>query len=115
MKRSRIKIGWHAFCCFQIEFFQDLAVDVMIPISTHQVGSYSDSRHSEIVDRLNDSKSAGLISDYFVSWTGRDGNLEPIIRAWKRPEAIEEKIRVCLSQALAGLVSPTNLRIVDES
>ena len=38
--------------------------------------------HSEIANKLERAKASGLICDYFVSWVGWGGRLDPVVRGW---------------------------------
>jgi hypothetical protein len=82
------------------------------PISTGH-GRFSDAQHQEIVNRLEALKASGLITGYFVSWIGADGDLNPVVRAWKTPETSEIRIRDHISGSLANMINPSNLTIVD--
>jgi hypothetical protein len=75
-------------------------------------GDFSDTRHSEIARRLEASKAAGLITDYFISWIGRDGAFTPLVRAWIDPAASEARARDQISTSLAGIIKASNLAII---
>jgi hypothetical protein len=75
--------------------------------------NFSDARHQEIVDRLEESKASGLIADYFVSWIGTDGELSPNIRAWKNPDVSENRARDHIRAVLMGIIDPTDLIMMD--
>lgn len=69
--------------------------------------------HSEIANKLERAKAAGLICDYFVSWVGLGGRLDPVVRGWthsKSAQAVRERIAALLS----GLVSERNVRVAAE-
>jgi hypothetical protein len=38
--------------------------------------------HKDILARLEIIKSEGIIADYWVSWVGTGGKLEPAVRTW---------------------------------
>lgn len=87
-----------------------MSVDPPKPINGRQ---FSDSRHRQIVNRLEDAKIGGLITDFFVSWIGANGNLNPVVRAWRNPEVPEIRIRDYISRSLAGVINPSDLTIID--
>ena len=74
---------------------------------------FSDARHGEIVDRLQTSKSLGLITDFFVSWIGVNGHLNPIVRVWRNPEVSEFDLREHIRTSLSDMINMTDLTIVD--
>jgi hypothetical protein len=40
------------------------------------------SVHFDIISRLDKIKSGGLITDYWVSWVGSGGKLDPKVSSW---------------------------------
>jgi len=82
-------------------------------ISIPDDGQFSDARHREIVNRLEASKATGLITDYFVSWVGVAGKLNPVVRAWRKPETCEFRVREHISSSLAEVINTDDLTIVD--
>jgi hypothetical protein len=75
---------------------------------------FSDARHRDIVNRLEASKASGLITDYFVSWVGVAGRLSPVVRAWRNPDASEDRVRQHISSSLLEVINFTDLTIVDD-
>lgn len=79
---------------------------------TSESGDFSDTRHREIARRLEASKASGLITDYFISWIGRDGAFTPVVRAWIDPAASEARARDQISISLASIIKASNLAII---
>lgn len=70
--------------------------------------------HEEIAEKLERAKAAGLICDYFVSWVGLDGRLDPVVRGWTRSAASARTVRGRMAGLLDGLVSEGNIRVAAE-
>jgi len=69
--------------------------------------------HSEIADKLERAKDSGLICDYFVSWVGWDGRLDPMVRGWTHAPSAQ-LVRERVADLLTGLVSERNVRVAAE-
>jgi hypothetical protein len=69
--------------------------------------------HSEIANKLERAKASGLIHDYFVSWVGWDGRLDPVVRGWT-DSASAQVVRERIATLLSGLVSERNVRVAAE-
>lgn len=82
------------------------------PFPADRSNDFSDSRHMDIALRLEASKAAGLITDYFISWVGCDGAFTPVVRAWIDPAASEARARDCINTSLAGIIEASNLAIM---
>ena len=67
--------------------------------------------HFEIAARLELIRSEGLISDFWVSWVGSGGNLEPRVCGWTQSNENLLGALQRLNAALAGLVSSGNIVI----
>jgi hypothetical protein len=83
-------------------------------ISMQPAGAFSDGRHLEITDRLEAAKASGEITDFFVSWSGMDGRLDPTVRAWRSALVAEDHVRDRLAYLLKGLVDPQRLIIFED-
>lgn len=69
--------------------------------------------HSEIANKLERAKASGLICDYFVSWVGWNGQLDPVVRGWT-DSASAQMARERITALLSGLVSERNVRVAAE-
>ena len=69
--------------------------------------------HSEIASKLERAKASGLICDYFVSWVGWDGRLDPVVRGWTNA-ASAQLVHERVAALLSGLVSERNVRVAAE-
>jgi hypothetical protein len=69
--------------------------------------------HNEIADTLERAKASGLICDYFVSWVGWDGRLDPMVRGWTNSSSAQ-LVRQRVADLLTGLVSERNIRVAAE-
>jgi len=67
--------------------------------------------HFDIAARLELIKSEGLISDFWISWVGCGGNLEPRVCGWTPSDENLLGARQRLNAVLGGLVSPANIAI----
>lgn len=71
--------------------------------------------HQEIANALDEARHQGLISDYFVSWRGRDGRLEPKIAIWSDAESSAERVRDEILRSLLGLVPSRGIIVLDDA
>lgn len=71
--------------------------------------------HREIANVLDEVRDQGLISDYLVSWRGRDGRLEPKVAVWSDAESPAERVRDEILQSLLGLVPSRGIIVLDNS
>jgi hypothetical protein len=67
--------------------------------------------HFDITARLNQVKSEGLISDYWVSWVGSGGKLEPRVCSWTPHRDAISNVRTRLDVLLSDLVHTNNIVI----
>jgi hypothetical protein len=58
-----------------------------------------------IVERLETTKSFGLLSDYLVSWTGCAGRLSAKVTVWAKDGTPEDVVQHYIARLLKGLVS----------
>jgi hypothetical protein len=65
--------------------------------------------HEEITRRLDAVKASGFISDYWVTWVGSGGKLEPVVRTWGSARATEKLTREMVTQALIDVVAEKNI------
>ena len=71
--------------------------------------------HSDITRRLETIKSSGLISDYWVSWVGMTGRLEPRVCSWVGSKNFAQPVREELILKLEGLVATGNIIVILEA
>lgn len=69
---------------------------------------------NQIARMLELVKGEGIISDYFVSWRGRGGRLEPKVAVWSQAGAAADRARGKVVRSLAGLVPRERIVVVDE-
>jgi hypothetical protein len=67
--------------------------------------------HYDIAARLDLIKSEGLISDFWISWVGCGGKLEPRVCGWTLSDKNILSARQRLDAELAGLVPSGNIII----
>jgi len=67
--------------------------------------------HSDITRRLDTFKSAGIIRDYWVSWVGSAGRLDPKVCSWITPDDHADDIREQVISSLEGLVTTDNILV----
>ena len=70
--------------------------------------------HDQIAGTLDLVKGQGLISEYLVSWRGRDGRLEPKVVVWSEAGTRPDTVRGKLIRSLLGLVPSRQILIVDD-
>jgi hypothetical protein len=58
-----------------------------------------------IFERLETTKQFGLLSDYFVSWSGRSGRLSPKVTVWGKDDTPTDVVGHYVAQLLKGLVN----------
>ena len=71
--------------------------------------------HSEITSRLNVMRSEGLISDYWVSWVGCAGKLEPKVCSWIDSHRAISLVRERIVSLLSDLVSAANIVVKEDT
>jgi hypothetical protein len=67
--------------------------------------------HDAIFERLEMTKQFGLLSDYFVSWTGRSGRLRAKVTIWGKDGTPAYVIRPYIARLLKGLVPARQISI----
>jgi len=70
------------------------------------------SVHLDIISSLENIKSRGLITDYWVSWVGSGGKLDPKVSSWVAESREVPYVRELLMFQLDDVV-PNNNIIVD--
>ena len=69
------------------------------------------SVHSDIISRLENIKSRGLITDYWVSWVGSGGQLDPKVSGWVAESGEVPFVRELLVFQLADVVANKNITV----
>jgi hypothetical protein len=67
--------------------------------------------HNAISGKLEDSKSAGWLSDYLVAWHGPSGRLLPNVTIWRSEDRSDADVRSHIGRLLAGIVSDSHIEI----
>jgi hypothetical protein len=65
--------------------------------------------HDDITRQLEMIKSTGLIADYWVSWVGCNGKLDPRVCSWIVSEREIQSTREKITSLLKGLVPAENV------
>ncbi|RAI33968.1 hypothetical protein CH340_10500 [Rhodoplanes serenus] len=69
--------------------------------------------HDEIVRFLEAIKRRGLISEYLVSWNGRDGRLTPKVTVWRPDGTLPvHRVRGAIARKLFGLIPAERINII---
>jgi hypothetical protein len=69
----------------------------------------------EIVRFLEAIKKKGLISEYLVSWNGRDGRLTPKVTIWHGHASLPtHRVKGKIAKRLFGLIPAERISIVAE-
>ncbi|WP_146604384.1 hypothetical protein [Rhodoplanes roseus] len=69
--------------------------------------------HDEIVRFLETIKKKGLISEYLVSWNGRDGRLTPKVTVWRPEDTLPiHRVKGTIARKLFGLISADRINII---
>jgi hypothetical protein len=69
--------------------------------------------HDEIVRFLETIKKKGLISEYLVSWNGRDGRLTPKVTVWRTDGAQPvHHVKGTIARKLFGLIPADRISII---
>jgi hypothetical protein len=72
--------------------------------------------HDEIVRFLEVIKKKGLISEYLVSWNGRDGRLTPKVTVWRTENTLPvHRVRGTIARKLFGLIPAERINIIAET
>ncbi len=64
-----------------------------------------------IVERLEVTKKFGLVSDYFVSWSGRSGRLDAKVTVWGKDGTPEDVVQHYIARLLKGLVPDRQITV----
>ena len=64
-----------------------------------------------IFERLETTKQFGLLSDYLVSWTGRQGRLRANVTVWGRHGTPAHVVQQYIARLLKGLVAARHISI----
>jgi hypothetical protein len=67
---------------------------------------------SAIVERLEATKKFGLVSDYLLSWNGRQGRLKAKVVVWGRDGTPEDVVQDYIARLLRGLVPDRQISVV---
>ncbi|WP_146618723.1 hypothetical protein [Rhodoplanes elegans] len=71
--------------------------------------------HDEIVRFLETIKKKGLISEYLVSWNGRDGRLTPKVTVWRQDGTLPvHRVKGAIARKLFGLIPAERINIIAE-
>lgn len=70
--------------------------------------------HADIAAALDEARDQGLISEYLVSWRGREGRLVPKVTVWSDAEQAPDEVRGEILQSLTGLVTPRRIIVLDD-
>ena len=69
--------------------------------------------HDEIVRFLETIKKKGLISEYLVSWNGRDGRLTPKVTVWRTDGTLPvQRVKGTIARRLFGLIPADRISII---
>ena len=69
--------------------------------------------HDDIASVLDEVRGRGLISEYLVSWRGREGRLTPSVTVWSEGESAV--LKGALRRSLLGLVPARQILVVDDA
>ena len=69
------------------------------------------SVHFDIIRRLDNIKSRGLITDYWVSWVGSGGKLDPKVSSWVAESGEISFVRELLVFQLDDVVPNNNITV----
>jgi hypothetical protein len=58
----------------------------------------------KITAELDRLKAAGILGEYFVSWHGRSGRLQPAVTVWAPPSFPPATVKQFTIASLSGLV-----------
>jgi hypothetical protein len=64
-----------------------------------------------IFERLEVTKKFGLVSDYFVSWNGRAGNLDAKVTVWGHEGTPADVVQDYITRLLRGLVPDQQISV----
>ncbi len=67
------------------------------------------SVHFDIISRLDKIKSSGLITDYWVSWVGSGGKLDPKVSSWVTESSEVSAVQELLVIQLDDVVPNNNI------
>jgi hypothetical protein len=70
---------------------------------------YSDQ--AEIFERLEATRKFGLVSDYFVSFSGRSGRLRAKVTVWGKDGMPHDVVRRYIARLLDGLVTDGRIAV----
>lgn len=68
----------------------------------------------QIAKTLDGIKGDGLISDYLVTWSGQDGQLDPSVTVWSDEQRFVASIRDVVAKYLGGLVAADQIIVMEE-
>jgi hypothetical protein len=77
----------------------------------YQPGAMDERIHYDITRRLDAMKTRGLISDYWVSWVGSSGDLQPKVCSWITGSNGVEPVREHVALVLNGLVASEHITV----
>jgi hypothetical protein len=69
---------------------------------------------SAIFERLEATKKYGLVSEYFVSWTGRAGRLKAKVTVWGNGATSGDVVQHYISQLLKDFVPAQQINVAAE-
>jgi len=64
-----------------------------------------------IFERLEATKKFGLVTDYFVSWSGLSGCLKPKVTVWRSAGVAEVVLHNYVAELLRGMVPEQRISI----
>ena len=64
-----------------------------------------------IFERLEVTKKFGLVSDYFVSWSGRPGRYDTKVTVWGKDGTPEDVVQHYIARLLKGLVNDREIQV----
>jgi len=67
-----------------------------------------------IFERLETTKQFGLLSDYFVSWTGHSGRVMAKVTVWGRDGTPAHVVQQYVARLLKGLVPARQISIATD-
>jgi hypothetical protein len=67
-----------------------------------------------IFERMELTKKFGLVSDYFVSWTGRSGHLTAKVTVWRHDATPDDVVQCYVAVLLSGLVHSRRISVAVE-
>jgi hypothetical protein len=85
-----------------------IASEISMFVREHQLHG-----QDEIVRFLETIKKKGLISEYLVSWNGRDGRLTPKVTIWRTDGTLPiHRVKGAIARKLFGLIPAERISVI---